>query len=218
MRVREWGSAGTGPGQFELPHSIVIDENGIIYFADRENGRIQRFDLEGKYLGEFANLGRRYSLKLSGGALWAGMQPLNEPLGAPGVAGEIGSQDRQDSGICEGLRQGRHSLRCGQRNWRTDYGFANHVEWFKARYTAGIHAQALIYLVPARIRVPPSQRIVEPSPLSPWKLPGELSNGTLCLFHIPLRMPRSSNSSECQSRSESKRSTSLSAGMSAIET
>jgi sugar lactone lactonase YvrE len=47
---REWGSAGAGPGQFELPHSIVIDENGIIYVADRENGRIQRCDLDGKYL------------------------------------------------------------------------------------------------------------------------------------------------------------------------
>jgi hypothetical protein len=71
-RVREWGSAGTGPGQFHLPHSIVIDEDNIIYVADRENGRIERFDLDGKFLGEFPNLGRTYSLKLSGGALWAG--------------------------------------------------------------------------------------------------------------------------------------------------
>ena len=26
-KVREWGSAGAGPGQFHLPHSIVVDEN-----------------------------------------------------------------------------------------------------------------------------------------------------------------------------------------------
>src|SRR5215468_4702229 len=52
-KVREWGGAGTGPGQFKLPHSIEIDENGIIYIADRENGRIERFDLQGKYLGEW---------------------------------------------------------------------------------------------------------------------------------------------------------------------
>ncbi|HEY4838939.1 MAG TPA: 6-bladed beta-propeller, partial [Candidatus Acidoferrales bacterium] len=80
-RVREWGSAGTGPGQFHLPHSIVIDEENIIYVADREGGRIERFDLDGKFLGEFPTLGRTYSLKLSGGVLWAGMAPLNEPTG-----------------------------------------------------------------------------------------------------------------------------------------
>src|SRR6516165_10087988 len=50
--IREWGEAGTGPGQFRLPHSIQVDENGIVYVADRENGRVERFDLQGKYLGE----------------------------------------------------------------------------------------------------------------------------------------------------------------------
>ena len=39
-RVREWGLAGTGAGEFHLPHSIVVDENGVIYVADRENGRV----------------------------------------------------------------------------------------------------------------------------------------------------------------------------------
>ena len=64
-RLNEWGSAGTGPGQFRLPHSIVIDETGVIFVSDRENGRIQRFDLTGKYLGEWPHLGRIYSLKIS---------------------------------------------------------------------------------------------------------------------------------------------------------
>ena len=58
-KVREWGSAGTGPGQFRLPHSIQIDEPAMVYVADRENGRIQRFDLEGKYLGEWSRTARR---------------------------------------------------------------------------------------------------------------------------------------------------------------
>src|SRR5688572_21253223 len=37
-KLREWGSAGTGPGQFRLPHSIQVDPTGIIFIADRENG------------------------------------------------------------------------------------------------------------------------------------------------------------------------------------
>ena len=28
-RVREWGSKGTGPGQFRLPHGIAVDKTGV---------------------------------------------------------------------------------------------------------------------------------------------------------------------------------------------
>jgi hypothetical protein len=37
-RVKQWGKPGSGPGEFRLPHAIQIDEDGIIYIADRENG------------------------------------------------------------------------------------------------------------------------------------------------------------------------------------
>jgi 6-bladed beta-propeller len=83
-KLNEWGSAGTGPGQFRLPHSIRIDEGGTIYVADRENGRIERFDLTGKYLGEWSNLGRVYSLEIREGAMWIVTQPLDLPNSAPG--------------------------------------------------------------------------------------------------------------------------------------
>src|SRR5438445_2526033 len=36
-RVRQWGSAGTGPGQFNQPHGIAVDDRGIIYVAARNN-------------------------------------------------------------------------------------------------------------------------------------------------------------------------------------
>ena len=84
IRLKEWGSAGTGPGQFRLPHSIRIDDKGIIYVADRENGRVQRFDLTGKYLGEWRNLGRVYSLDISGDIMWLVTQPLELPNTGPG--------------------------------------------------------------------------------------------------------------------------------------
>ena len=82
-KIREWGSAGTGPGQFNLPHSIQIDENGIIYVADRENGRIQRFDLQGKYLGEWSQYGKTFGLKLAKDAIWLTSIPRG-PNGPPG--------------------------------------------------------------------------------------------------------------------------------------
>jgi len=68
-RVKMWGSAGTGPGQFNIPHGIATQGN-TLYVADRGNSRIQRFDLDGRYLGEWTNLGRPFALKMSGGALW----------------------------------------------------------------------------------------------------------------------------------------------------
>ena len=68
-RVKLWGSAGTGPGQFNIPHGIATQGN-TLYVADRGNSRVQRFDLEGRYQGEWTNLGRPFALRVSGGALW----------------------------------------------------------------------------------------------------------------------------------------------------
>ena len=83
-RVKQWGKSGTGPGEFRLPHAIQIDEKGTVYVAHRENGRVEKFDLDGNFLGEIPHLGRVYSLKLVGEVLWAGMSPLNQPPGSPG--------------------------------------------------------------------------------------------------------------------------------------
>ena len=83
-KVREWGTSGKGPGQFRLVHSIQIDNSGVIYVSDRENGRVQRFDLTGKYLGEWDNLGRIFSLKLDGDSIWLATQPLDVPNFASG--------------------------------------------------------------------------------------------------------------------------------------
>jgi DNA-binding beta-propeller fold protein YncE len=72
-RVRQWGSSGAGPGQFQIPHGIVYDGKQLLV-ADRTNSRVQRFDLDGRYLGEWTNLGRPFALKMNAGSLWvAGM-------------------------------------------------------------------------------------------------------------------------------------------------
>ena len=52
--VKSWGSKGTGPGQFRLPHSIAIDRNNNVYVGDRSNHRIQVFDTDGKFLRMFS--------------------------------------------------------------------------------------------------------------------------------------------------------------------
>lgn len=82
--VREWGSAGGGQGEFRLPHSLVVDEDRTIWVADRENGRVQRFDLQGNWLGELTGFGKTFSLDASDSALWLGSQQLSDANFSPG--------------------------------------------------------------------------------------------------------------------------------------
>jgi len=47
--LMSWGEPGTGPGQFNTPHSIAVDAQGNVYVADRGNRRIQVFNDNGKF-------------------------------------------------------------------------------------------------------------------------------------------------------------------------
>jgi len=48
--VKQWGTKGAEPGQFNTVHSIATDASGKVYAADRTNRRIQVFDGDGKLL------------------------------------------------------------------------------------------------------------------------------------------------------------------------
>ena len=50
--IKDWGGKGKGPGEFDLPHSLVFDAQGLLYIADRNNARIQVFDADGTYIRE----------------------------------------------------------------------------------------------------------------------------------------------------------------------
>ena len=47
--IKSWGSYGSEPGEFNLPHSMQADRDGNIYVADRTNRRIQVFDSDGNF-------------------------------------------------------------------------------------------------------------------------------------------------------------------------
>jgi DNA-binding beta-propeller fold protein YncE len=52
-----FGTAGDGPGQFRVVHSIAIDSRDRLYVSDRENNRIQIFDTTGRLLRVWPHLG-----------------------------------------------------------------------------------------------------------------------------------------------------------------
>jgi len=49
--VMSWGTPGDQPGEFNLPHCIIVDSDNRVLVGDRENNRIQIFDLDGQRLG-----------------------------------------------------------------------------------------------------------------------------------------------------------------------
>lgn len=67
-----WGEAGSGEGEFNIPHNICCDAEGWIYVADRENHRVQVFDGNGKYETQWNNLHRPCAIYCS---CRAGKQP-----------------------------------------------------------------------------------------------------------------------------------------------
>ena len=54
--IKAWGEYGSQPGQFILPHAIVVDSQGKLYVADRNSGRIQIFNQEGNFLDQWSGL------------------------------------------------------------------------------------------------------------------------------------------------------------------
>ena len=63
----QWGTKGSGPGEFNLPHGIALDSKGRVYVCDRSNSRIQMFDAKGKFIDQWkgAHIGRPYGIGIS---------------------------------------------------------------------------------------------------------------------------------------------------------
>lgn len=60
----QWGTKGRGPGEFHLPHGITVDAQGRVIVCDRENERLQVFDVKGAFLHEWKGpqLGKPYGI------------------------------------------------------------------------------------------------------------------------------------------------------------
>lgn len=56
--IQSWGEPGTGPGEFNLPHSVWVHSDNRVYVCDRENDRIQIFSRSGELLETWTGLAR----------------------------------------------------------------------------------------------------------------------------------------------------------------
>lgn len=65
--IRQWGSTGSGPGQFNGVKALAIDAQGNVYAADLGNKRIQVFDGDGMFKSQFAGVGMPTALCITSG-------------------------------------------------------------------------------------------------------------------------------------------------------
>ncbi len=56
--IKAWGTKGSGPGEFNVPHCLAFDSKGRLFACDRANNRIQIFDQDGKFLDQWAQFSR----------------------------------------------------------------------------------------------------------------------------------------------------------------
>jgi hypothetical protein len=64
--VKSWGTNGRQPGQLNYPYDIVLDDpalagqaDGHVYLCEFGNHRVQKFTLDGHFVGLFGSNGRR---------------------------------------------------------------------------------------------------------------------------------------------------------------
>ncbi|WP_415280605.1 6-bladed beta-propeller [Candidatus Nitrososphaera sp. FF02] len=56
--VTEWGSFGTGDGEFNAPADLIVGASGTrVYVGDRDNNRVQIFNLAGTFIASFGSFG-----------------------------------------------------------------------------------------------------------------------------------------------------------------
>ena len=97
-----FGGSGDGPGEFHTCHGIAIDESFSpprLLVADRENHRLQAFDLDGTHLATYAGNLRRPCSVSCDGERWliadlAGRVTILDREG--GLVAHLGDQPRED--------------------------------------------------------------------------------------------------------------------------
>ena len=55
--LNQWGSLGSGVGQFEYPGGLAVAGDGTVYVADRGNNRIQVFTADGDFIAWWGRQG-----------------------------------------------------------------------------------------------------------------------------------------------------------------
>ncbi|HJT24466.1 MAG TPA: 6-bladed beta-propeller, partial [bacterium] len=67
----QWGSAGSGNGQFSFINGLYVDSGGKVYVTEQGNNRVQVFDAIGNFLFTFGTVGTGNGQFNNPGGIWA---------------------------------------------------------------------------------------------------------------------------------------------------
>jgi DNA-binding beta-propeller fold protein YncE len=91
-----WGGPGIEPGEFQIPHNVVVDMDENVFVTDRENNRLQVFDKNGKLQDIWHDIYRPQALCMGkDGTIYVG-EMLNHPdmADCPGVGHRLNAYDK----------------------------------------------------------------------------------------------------------------------------
>jgi sugar lactone lactonase YvrE len=130
--IKAIGKQGAGPGEFDLPHSLVFDAKGLLYIADRNNARIQVVDADGNYIRESKHPGTPCGLFMS---------PDQHIWLAHGHTGQIMELDLEGNvlGMMAGAGQGKTLGKYGEAHYiavsaRGEIFVADTLNWRVQKY------------------------------------------------------------------------------------
>jgi sugar lactone lactonase YvrE len=149
--VKSWGTPGTGPGEFHVPHGITLDQQGRVLVSDRENDRIQLFSQDGDYLEEWTDIQRPAAAAISSEGLvfvselprpvgdWSWVHGTNDSRLSPRVSildGESGEVIRR-----LGLTSG--DAPCAPGNFAAPHGIEvdSHGDFYVSEVTYSMYAR-----------------------------------------------------------------------------
>jgi DNA-binding beta-propeller fold protein YncE len=94
--IVSWGEVGIGPGEFQIPHNVVIDRDENVFVTDRENNRVQVFDKDGRIQDIWHDIYRPQAMCMGpDGTIYLG-EMLNHPdmSDAPGLGHRLNAYTR----------------------------------------------------------------------------------------------------------------------------
>jgi hypothetical protein len=94
--IVSWGAPGVDPGEFQVPHNVVIDADENVYVTDRENYRLQVFDSNGNLKNIWQNIYRPQALCMDReGIVYVGEMLMDTELtDYPKVGHRLNAYDR----------------------------------------------------------------------------------------------------------------------------
>ena len=61
--ISSWGEPGkTAPNEFNVPHDLWVDRQGVVYVCDRDNDRVQVFSATGEFMAMWTDMYRPMSI------------------------------------------------------------------------------------------------------------------------------------------------------------